>query len=371
MGPQPGHEIPDDLDRGARLGRGAIAEQLTGQAAARRPPDGGALDRRRAVALGPARLLVLGTLGHRGPEEPGDEHGVVDQRTGVAGAQLEGGDVGGGPDVEVRHFGVADHAGPHQVGDHALVLRHRLQAVEAARGGPALPDHGAHAGVTGVAAPPERGAGRQRQQDGQSLPQTVGHPDRQVAVADPDVHLVPADQLLVDQQPVLLVHPAETPPHGELEVLVGGLRGHADGRHGQPEVGGDRPELRPEVDDLVVQLLQGRRRGRVHLHRAALELGAEALAGQPPEKARRVRRQRPRRRIEELQLLLGPQRAGDRHDPGPYDPNVSGRWPFSGTGVAAPRCPGATKPDGGATGPPGYTGPTGSGPGFATRTATK
>ena len=61
----------------------------------------------------------------------------------------------------------------------------------------------------------------------------------------------------------------------------------------------------------------------------------------------------PRRRIEELELLLGPQRAGDRHDPGPYDPNVSGRWPFSRTGVASPRCPRPRSSTGRATGPSG------------------
>ena len=44
----------------------------------------------------------------------------------------------------------------------------------------------------------------------------AGRPGR--ASLHPDVHLEPADQLLVDQQPVFLLHAAEPTLHGQLEV---------------------------------------------------------------------------------------------------------------------------------------------------------
>ena len=267
----------------------------------------------------------FGPAGHHGPEQPGDEHGVVHQGAGVADPQLQRGHVLGRPDVEVGHLGVADDAGVDQVVEQAPVLRHGLQPAEAARGGPALPDHGPHAGIAGVAAPPERRAGGQGQQGRQGLPHPAGQPHGEVPVAHPHVHLIPADQLFVHQQPVLLVHPAEPSLHGQLEVEVGGLRGHAGGDHLQPELRGHGPQISPQADDLAPKTLERRGRGGVHLHRAPLQLGPKALFRQPSEEPGGARSQRAGPRFEELQLLLHSEGAYDCHPVGPYAPNVSGR----------------------------------------------
>ena len=109
--PEQGQQLFDH--DGGRLGPGGRprAEQLPSQSAASSPPHGGPLDRQWPVREGSAGLFVLGAERDCRPEQPGDEDSVVDQRAGVAGAQFQCGDVTGGPDVEVDHFGVADHAG--------------------------------------------------------------------------------------------------------------------------------------------------------------------------------------------------------------------------------------------------------------------
>ena len=76
---------------------------------------------------------------------------------------------------------------------------------------------------------------------GRTSPIPTGQAYCQVGVGHPDVDLIAADQLLVDEEAVLLVHAAETALHGELEVLIGGLRDHAHGGHDEPEFAGHGP----------------------------------------------------------------------------------------------------------------------------------
>ena len=160
-------------------------------------------------------------------------------------------------------------------------------------------------------------------------PRPAGHAGPRVAVLDADVHLEPADQLLVDQQPVFLAacgcNRPRTVSSKSSSVAPGAI---PTAPTLETETLGHVAQLSAEPDHLVVQV---RKRGggrAVDLHRAALQLGTEALA-------------EGRRRSSRAALAPAPRFAGwksgappPRPDvpptdmtPGPYDPNVSGRWP--------------------------------------------
>ena len=121
--PEPVDQPVDRLGRGQRLGVPAVVEQHAGQPAAGGAPQRGPVHRWRHRVEGLARLDALPGGEDRGAEQPGDQDGVVDQRAGIAGAQLEGGRVGRRADVEVGHLAVGDHTGADQVSDHLVVLR--------------------------------------------------------------------------------------------------------------------------------------------------------------------------------------------------------------------------------------------------------
>ena len=219
--PQPVHEVADHLGGGPRGRAGAAVDEVAGEPAAGGLPDRGAMQRGRGGGEGPPGLDVELRRPHHAAEDAGDEDDVVDQRAGVADAQLEGRGMRGGPDVEVDHLGVADDAGPDEVGHELVVLGRGGERAGRARRGPPLPDDGADAGVAGVEPVPVGRAGRERQQHGQVGSDPLDDLHGEVAVGDPDVDLRAADQLLVHQQPVLLLHLAVAPGAGQLEVGVG------------------------------------------------------------------------------------------------------------------------------------------------------
>ena len=82
-----------------------------------------------------------------------------------------------------------------------------------------------------------------------------GHPlhdlDGQIAVGDADVDLQPADQLLVDEQPVLLLHPAVASGRGQLEV--GEHRAGCGARGGDPEALGSGDLTPEDVQEVLLQ----------------------------------------------------------------------------------------------------------------------
>ena len=217
-----------------RLGVPGVVQQHAGQTAPGGLPDRRAVHRRgHRRESAPALDVLLGGE-HGGPEQARDQHGVVDDRAGVAGAQLQGRGVRGRSYVEVGHLGVRDDPGVDQVGEHLVVGARRPQPAGRAGARPALPDDRADAGVSGVLLVPERRAGRQGEQDGQVAGDPLHDLHREVPVAHPDVDLQAADQLLVDQHPVLLLHPSVAAGGGQLEVGEGRARRRAGG--GDPDL---------------------------------------------------------------------------------------------------------------------------------------
>ena len=120
-----------------------------------------------AVGDGEARVEIGAGPADQRAEEARDEHDVLDVGAGVADPQLDGGQVGAGPDVEVDHPGVGDRARRDELGDHGVVVGGRLDLAGRTRGGPARPHQAAVAGVAGVLAAPvgrARGDGEQRRE---------------------------------------------------------------------------------------------------------------------------------------------------------------------------------------------------------------
>ena len=286
----------------------AVVEQLTGQPAPGRPPDRGAVDGggKRHERLG------LGDLVLRRPdqaaEQTGDQDRVVDDRARVAHPQLQRGRVGRGTDIEVGHLAVGDDAAVDQVVEQLLVLLGRLDPTGRAGTGPALPDDRPDARVARVLSVPERRAGRQGQQD-RKMP---GHPlhdlDGQIAVGHAHVDLQPADELLVDEQPVLLLHPAVASGGGQLEVREHRARRRARGGDTQALGGGDLGQPATQPHQLSPQLAQTGHDVGVGLDRGALDLGRVVVARQPGQHLGSASRQAPALEIDQVQLFLGTQR---------------------------------------------------------------
>jgi hypothetical protein len=91
-----------------RPGRGRQVHQVALDAGPGRPPHGRAQHRRRHPDRrnpGEMRLLLAA---HQRPEQPGQQHDVVDLRAGVADPQLDRWHVGRRPHVEVDHRWVED-----------------------------------------------------------------------------------------------------------------------------------------------------------------------------------------------------------------------------------------------------------------------
>ena len=209
---------PHGIRRRLRFGVPGVVEQVSGQPTPGGTPDRGPVDRWwHRVEGDPVLDVDLGGA-DAGPEQAGDQDRVVDDGAGVADPQLEGRGVGGGAHVEVGHLGVGDHPGVDQVRNQLLVLLGGAHQPGRPGTGPALPDDRADRGIAGVLLVPVGRAGRQRQQDGEVAGDPLHDLHGEVPVAHPDVDLQTADQLLVDQQPVLLLHPPVAAGGGQLEV---------------------------------------------------------------------------------------------------------------------------------------------------------
>jgi hypothetical protein len=228
---------------------------------------------------GPAGLDVqLGGAGHR-PEQAGDEDGVVDERAGVADAEFERGRVRRRADVEVRHLGVGDDAGADQVGDEVVVLGGGCQPAVGAGRGPPLPDDRADAGVPGVDAVPVGRAGRQRQQHREVGRDPLADVDGEVPVGDADVDLGAADELLVDEHAVLLLHAAVAAGGGELEVGEAGPRGGAHGGDAEALPGGHLHHAGAEPGEFRPQVVERADDGGICFDRRPLYFGRVKLLG--------------------------------------------------------------------------------------------
>ncbi len=307
LGPEPLEQRPDRPLGGQRLRVAGVVQQRAGQPAARGLPDRRPVHRRRHRIEGPPVGDVAFGGEDRGAEQAGDQDRVVDDRARVAGAQLQGRRVGGRADVEVGHLRVGDHAGVDQVGEQLVVLGGRAQPPGRAGTRPALPDDRADARVPGVLLVPVRRAGRQREQDRQVARHPLHDLHREVAVTDPDVDLQTADQLLVDQQPILLLHPAVAPRRGEFEV--GERRtGRGAGRR-DPDVvlGGHLDQTAPEPQQLGPQGGERVDHVGVGLDRGSLDLRGIVVGRQPGQQRRCARRQLPALLVDQVQLFLGTQ----------------------------------------------------------------
>jgi hypothetical protein len=133
-----------------------------------------------------------------------------------------------------------------------------------------------------------------------------GH--REVAVADVDMHLGTADELLTGEQLVLVEHVLIARVRRDLERLQVG-DGHGTGRHdahAQPFGRGDdaaaqRGEVLGQVDEPDV-------RATVRLHDRPLQLRAEPVAGKLREKAVGARNEPPCLQVDRVELFLDPDR---------------------------------------------------------------
>jgi hypothetical protein len=136
---------------------------------------------------------------------------------------------------------------------------------------------------------------------------------REVAVGDADVHLEAADELLVDEQPVLVVHPLVAPGAGQLEV--GGDAAGRAAHRGDAEARGGRDLLRPasEPHELVAERVERAHDRGVRLDRRALDLRGVGGGGQGREQLGRARRELPALEVEQVQLLLGAERQFGGH----------------------------------------------------------
>jgi hypothetical protein len=251
-------------------------------------------------------LVLRGT--HETAEQSGDQDGVVDDRARVADPQLQGGRVGRRPDVEVGHLAVCDHTAVDQVVEQVVVLLGRLDPAGRAGAGPALPDDRPDARVAGVLSVPERGAGRQGQQDREVPSHPLHDLDGQVAVGDADVDLQPADQLLVHQQPVLLLHPAVAPGGGQLEVGEHRARCRPGGSDAETLRRRDLGQSAAEPYQLGPQLAQTGHHVGVGLDSCPLDLRGVVVTRQPGQHLRSASRQAPALEIDQVQLFLGTQR---------------------------------------------------------------
>ena len=259
-----------------RLRMCLVIEERPGQSAARRLPHRRPLERHRDRTVRDPLLDVLECLSNGGPEEPSDHHRVVDDGARVADAQLQRRDVVGGAHVEVRHSGVSQDTGPDQVLDQAVVVGGRRQGTGGSSAGPALPHDRPDARVARVRSVPERGAGRERQENGQDPGDPLRGEHSQIPIGDPDVDLQPADELLVDEHAVLLLHHPVAAGSGEVEVLNRRQRCRPRGGQAQTLRGSRLGEGRPQTNDLRSQSLERGRGIGAGLHRGALHLGGEA-----------------------------------------------------------------------------------------------
>jgi hypothetical protein len=223
--------------------------------------------------------------------------------------------MGGRPDVEIGHLGVRDDVAGDQRPKEIVVLAVGAHTWRATGRGPALPDHRPHAGVAGVLPLEERRAGRQRQQDRQGGLDPGDETHRHVGIVDGGVHLEAADQVLVDEQAVVLLHAAVATAGRELEV--GDARQGCGARrgHGETLMLGGADGGTAEGDDLAAQVMEGPAHLGVGLDGAPLQLGGEALVGEPAEQLRGPERQLQGVGVDDLQFLLDAECAGRRHPP--------------------------------------------------------
>ena len=115
-------QVVDDLGGRQWLRLGAKSQEVTVEPTAGSSPHRRSLHRRRSERKGLSGRIGLRGSRHCGTEEPGNEHGLVNQRTGVAHPELQRRHVVGRADVEVGHFGVADNPGGDERAHHLFVL---------------------------------------------------------------------------------------------------------------------------------------------------------------------------------------------------------------------------------------------------------
>ena len=220
----------------------------------------------------------------------------------------------GGPHVEVGHLRVGDHAGADEVREQPVVLGGVLERTGGAGTRPALPDDRADRRVPGVLPVPVGRAGRQREEHGQVPGDPLGDLDRELAVGDPDVDLGAADQLLVDEQAVLLLHPPVAAGRGELEVAELAAGCGPDRGDAEPLARGHLDHAGAQARDLAPQAVQGRRRRRCS---SRPWCAGSRRSSSPPGASRsscgRTSGQLPALRVDEVELLLGTERRGGRH----------------------------------------------------------
>ena len=212
--------------------------------------------------------------------------------------------MGRGSYVEVRHVGVRDDPGVDQALEQSLVLLVRLHLRGSTGGGPALPDHRPHAGIAGVLALEEGRAGRQRQQDGQGVLDPRDQSHGEVGVVHAHVHLESADEVLIDQQPVVLLHPPVPPERGELEIGGTGQGSGSGCGDGQPLSLGGVDDPFPEPEQLETHVVERRHDLGIGLDGAPLQLGRVALGGELAEQLRRPEGQFQGLGIDDLELLF-------------------------------------------------------------------
>jgi hypothetical protein len=150
----------------------------------------------------------------------------------------------------------------------------------------------------------ERGAGRQRQQNRQGVLDPRNQPHGEVGIVHSDVHLESTDEVLIDQQPVVLLHPSVPAQRGQFEIGGTGQRSGSGRRDGQALSLGGIDDPFPEAEELEAHVVERRHDLGVGLDGAPLELGRIALRGELAQHLRCPERQLQGLGIDDLELLF-------------------------------------------------------------------